>query len=64
LWFEVDRHREGAKGMLASLLGVGQLKRELTIPLNATPNEAGQQVLEYLESKARCGILRWKCSNT
>lgn len=50
LWFEVDRHREGAKGMLASLLGVGQLKRELTIPLNATPNEAGQQVLEYLES--------------
>lgn len=50
LWFEVDRHREGAKGMLASLLGVGQLKRELTIPVSTSPQEAGQQVLAYLES--------------
>ena len=50
LWFEVDRHREGAKGMLASLLGVGQLKRELTIPLSTSPDDAGQQVLVYLES--------------
>ncbi|ROV60520.1 sporulation control protein Spo0M [Vibrio ponticus] len=50
LWFEVDRHREGARGMLASLLGVGQLKRELTIPLSTEPKTAGQQVLEYLEA--------------
>ena len=50
LWFEVDRHREGAKGMLASLLGVGQLKRELKIAVNLLPQQAGQQVIEYLES--------------
>ncbi|WP_162063645.1 sporulation protein [Vibrio taketomensis] len=50
LWFEVDRHREGAKGMLASLLGVGQLKRQLTLPIKLAPKDAGQQVLEYLEN--------------
>ncbi|MGF1722793.1 sporulation protein [Vibrio kyushuensis] len=50
LWFEVDRNREGAKGMLASLLGLGQLKRELIIPLDTNPELAGKQVLEYLES--------------
>ncbi|WP_159739839.1 sporulation protein [Vibrio atypicus] len=49
MWFEIDRHREGAKGMLASLLGVGQLKRELTIPLHTPADQAGEQVLAYLE---------------
>lgn len=50
LWFEVDRNREGAKGMLASLLGVGQLKRELVISTETSPEVAGQQVLEYLDT--------------
>lgn len=49
MWFEIDRHREGAKGMLASLLGVGQLKRQLAIPLHTSAQEAGQQVLAYLD---------------
>jgi sporulation-control protein len=49
MWFEIDRHREGAKGMLASLLGVGQLKRELTIPLHTPADQAGEQVLAYLD---------------
>lgn len=49
MWFEIDRHREGAKGMLASLLGIGQLKRQLTIPLDTSPEDAGQKVLTYLD---------------
>ncbi|MCG9680447.1 sporulation protein [Vibrio sp. Isolate24] len=50
MWFEIDRHREGAKGMLASLLGGGQLKRQLTISVHTPADEAGQQVLKYLDS--------------
>ncbi|MFB9215465.1 sporulation protein [Vibrio sinaloensis] len=50
MWFEIDRHREGAKGMLASLLGIGQLKRELVIPLHTSAQQAGEQVLNYLDS--------------
>lgn len=50
LWFEIDRHREGAKGMLASLLGIGQLKRQLSIPLQTLPQEAGKLVLDYLDN--------------
>ncbi|KGY07846.1 MULTISPECIES: sporulation protein [Vibrio] len=50
MWFEIDRHREGAKGMLASLLGVGQLKRELKIPLHTSAEKAGELVLEYLDN--------------
>lgn len=50
LWFEVNRHRDGAKGMLASLLGIGQLKRELSIPLHTSGENAGQMVLDYLDS--------------
>ncbi len=50
LWFEVDRHRDGARGMLASLLGMGQLKRELSIPLQTSGEKAGQMVLDYLDS--------------
>ncbi|WGW00415.1 sporulation protein [Vibrio sp. YMD68] len=49
LWFEVDRNRKGAKGMLASLLGLGELKRELSIPIGTNPELAGQQVLAFLE---------------
>jgi sporulation-control protein len=49
MWFEIDRHREGAKGMLASLLGRSELKRQLSIPLNSSPAEVGQQVLQYLD---------------
>lgn len=50
MWFEIDRHREGAKGMLASLLGIGDLKRQMSIPLHTSALEAGQQVVEYLDS--------------
>ncbi|UPR35780.1 sporulation protein [Vibrio cyclitrophicus] len=50
LWFEIDRNRDGAKGMLASLLGVGQLQRQLSVPLDTSPEEAGKMVLEYLDS--------------
>ncbi|EGR2797763.1 sporulation control protein Spo0M [Vibrio navarrensis] len=49
LWFEVDRLREGGKGMLASLLGAGKLKRELTIPLDVSGQEAGARVVQFLE---------------
>ncbi|UUM30650.1 sporulation protein [Vibrio japonicus] len=52
MWFEIDRHREGAKGMLATLLGVGQLKRQLAIPLDTPPDEAGQKVLAYLDENS------------
>ncbi|WP_117236327.1 sporulation protein [Vibrio maerlii] len=50
LWFEVDRSQRGIGGMLSSLLGLGELKRQLTIPVNTQPDQAGQQVLEFLES--------------
>ena len=50
MWFEIDRNRDGAKGMLASLLGVGKLKRQLSIPLDTSPQQAGEMVIEYLES--------------
>jgi sporulation-control protein len=50
MWFEIDRHREGAKGMLASLLGIGDLKRQMSIPLHTSAQEAGQKVVEYLDS--------------
>lgn len=50
MWFEIDRHREGARGMLASLLGMGQLKRQLSIPLSTPAEEAGEQVLNYLDA--------------
>ena len=50
LWFEIDRNRDGAKGMLASLLGIGQLQRQLSVPLDTSPEDAGKMVVEYLES--------------
>lgn len=49
MWFEIDRHREGAKGMLASLLGIGDLKRQMEIPLHTSAQEAGAQVIAYLD---------------
>jgi sporulation-control protein len=49
LWFEIDRNKEGIKGMLSSLIGLGQLKRELTLPSTLSGEEAGKQVLDYLE---------------
>lgn len=50
LWFEIDRNRSGTKGMLASLLGIGQLKRELSIPLSTPVDQVGKLVLDYLDS--------------
>lgn len=50
LWFEVDRNQKGLGGMLSSLLGIGQLNRHLVIPAQTSPQEAGQQVLEFLDS--------------
>ena len=35
--------------MLSSLIGLGQLKREMQIPSSLSGEEAGQQVLAYLE---------------
>ncbi len=49
LWFEVDRYQRGASGMLASLLGRGELKRHLTLPARTSPQEAGEQVLAFLD---------------
>ncbi|PNM52896.1 sporulation control protein Spo0M [Vibrio harveyi] len=49
LWFEVDRTRSGASGMLASLLGSGKLKRELSIPVSTQLEDVGPLVLNYLE---------------
>jgi sporulation-control protein len=36
--------------MLASLLGVGQLQRQLSVPLDTSPEDAGKIVLEYLDN--------------
>ncbi|MDF2155097.1 sporulation protein [Vibrio sp. CAU 1672] len=49
LWFEIDRNRAGPGGMLASLLGRGKLKRELTIDVSTPLEEVGPLVLNYLE---------------
>lgn len=50
MWFEIDRHRQGAKGMLASLLGLGDLKRQMEIPLHTSAQQAGEQVVAYLDA--------------
>ncbi|PSW11715.1 sporulation control protein Spo0M [Photobacterium sanctipauli] len=49
LWFEVDRRQRGLSGMLAGLLGRGELKRHCELPANLHPQQAGQQVLEFLD---------------
>jgi sporulation-control protein len=50
LWFEVDRQKSGIGGMLSNLLGTGKLKRNLAIPLSTSAEDAGKQVVEYLET--------------
>ncbi|QIA62101.1 sporulation protein [Vibrio astriarenae] len=50
LWLEVDRNKSGMKGMMASLLGGGKLKRHMLLSSQLTSEQAGQQVLEYLET--------------
>ncbi|MCL9783001.1 sporulation protein [Vibrio sp. S4M6] len=49
MWFEIDRNRQGTKGMLASLLGKGELVHHLSIPLNVDAKQAGDLVIHYLE---------------
>ncbi|MFA0439651.1 sporulation control protein Spo0M [Vibrio sp. 10N.286.49.C2] len=49
LWFEIDRNRDGIGGMLSSLIGAGQLKRELSLPSSMSAEEAGKKVLDYLD---------------
>ncbi|MBO0216004.1 sporulation protein [Vibrio sp. Vb2880] len=50
MWFEIDRFQHGATGMLASLLGKGELKRQLTLPCTLSPTQAGERVLQFLDS--------------
>lgn len=52
LWFEIDRQQRGAAGMLASLLVKGELKRQLTLDSELSPQEAGRQVLDFLDSSS------------
>lgn len=49
LWFEVDRrHQGGVLGLLSSVLSNGDLKRKLVIPTQLSPEDAGQQVIDFL----------------
>ncbi|MCG3737433.1 sporulation control protein Spo0M [Vibrio cincinnatiensis] len=50
LWFEIDRYQRGATGMLANLLGTGQLTRQLTLSSALSPQQAGEKVLAFLDS--------------
>lgn len=50
MWFEIDRFQRGASGMLANLLGKGELKRQLTIAATQPPALAGEQVLQLLDT--------------
>lgn len=49
LWFEIDRQQRGVRGLLANLLGTGELERHLVIDATVSPEEAGQQVIDFLE---------------
>ncbi|USD65322.1 sporulation protein [Vibrio sp. SCSIO 43136] len=49
LWFEIDRQKKGLSGLLSSFLGTGELKRHLEIDSQVTPEQAGEQVLNYLD---------------
>lgn len=49
LWFEIDRRLQGLHGMLAGLLGQGELVRHCVIPADTSPQQAGEQVLAYLD---------------
>ncbi|MGL6316763.1 sporulation protein [Vibrio sp. WXL103] len=50
LWLEVDRNKTGVQGMMASLLGGGKLQRHMVLSSQLTSEQAGQQVIEYLEA--------------
>lgn len=50
LWFEVDRQLRGMGGMLANMLGKGEIKRHLSLSAESNPNEAAKQVLEFLDT--------------
>lgn len=48
LWFEIDRHQKGISGLLSSMLGSGELRRSLSLSAHLTSEEAGQQVIAFL----------------
>lgn len=50
LWFEIDRQNRGLGGMMATMLGLGELKRRITIPAHTSPQEAAQRVMDYLDA--------------
>jgi sporulation-control protein len=52
LWFEIDRQSRGIRGMMASLLGMGELKRSLVLPAHISPQEAAQRVIDFLEASS------------
>ncbi|MCW8331461.1 sporulation protein [Photobacterium sp. SDRW27] len=49
LWFEVDRRLNGLSGMLSGFLGRGELERYCHVPATASPDQAGKQVLDFLD---------------
>ncbi|WP_375321445.1 sporulation protein [Aliivibrio logei] len=49
LWFEVDRrHQGGVLNLLSSVLSSGDLKRKLVLSTTLSPEDAGQQVIDFL----------------
>ncbi|WP_122033468.1 sporulation protein [Aliivibrio sp. EL58] len=48
LWFEIDRQQKGISGLLSNLLGSGELKRTLSLSSTLSPEDAGQQVIDFL----------------
>lgn len=52
LWFVIDRQYTGTKGMVANMLGLSELQRQLTIAESISPKQAGQQVVDFLDSSS------------
>jgi sporulation-control protein len=52
LWFDIDLAMKGVGGMLVSLLGKGELKRYMEIPVSTPIEEIGPQVLAYLDQSS------------
>lgn len=48
LWFEVDRQLKGMKGMLSSLVNRNEAHYHLSIPAKSSPQQAAQQVVDFL----------------
>ena len=48
LWFEIDRQQKGISGLLSNLLGSGDLTRTLSLSSELSPEDAGQQVIDFL----------------